>query len=263
MTVTFGQARRRRRRPDLRRAELLVRALLQRPGQACAGDRRLLADAVGPSEATNATSNSPAAAVLKAGVMTVSLPSTETTVSTVDARRGGTGRDDERDGAAAGRLRAAGGDLADDETRRHGRARRGRDRADGESCAVMAFDAAVCVRPTTFGTDDRRRGPDETTSATALPAATCVPAIGFWLMTLPAGTVALDARGDRADDEAGAGDRGGRGGLRRVHDVRHGDRRRTRRHDQRNRAAGRDLRAGRRVLADDRACRHGGARRLS
>src|SRR5919112_6383473 len=36
-------------------------------------------------------------------------------------------------------------------------------------------------------------GPDDTTSATALPAATLVPAAGDWLMTLPAVTVALFA----------------------------------------------------------------------
>jgi hypothetical protein len=35
-------------------------------------------------------------------------------------------------------------------------------------------------------------GPVETTSATAEPAATLVPAAGFWLITLPDGTVALD-----------------------------------------------------------------------
>ncbi len=35
-------------------------------------------------------------------------------------------------------------------------------------------------------------GPVDTTSATAEPAATPVPAAGFWLITLPEGTVALD-----------------------------------------------------------------------
>src|SRR5215207_3921215 len=33
-------------------------------------------------------------------------------------------------------------------------------------------------------------GPRERTSATAVPPATLVPAVGFWLMMLPAGTVA-------------------------------------------------------------------------
>src|SRR3954453_2866504 len=57
---------------------------------------------------------------------------------------------------------------------------------------VIAVVAAPCVRPTTFGTATCGR-PDETMSATALPLATCVAAAGVWLMTDPAGTVALDA----------------------------------------------------------------------
>src|SRR5262249_52054261 len=56
---------------------------------------------------------------------------------------------------------------------------------------VIAVDAAVCVRPTTFGTATCG-GPEETTSATALLMTTCVPAVGFWLITDPAGTVVLD-----------------------------------------------------------------------
>src|SRR2546427_9708576 len=40
---------------------------------------------------------------------------------------------------------------------------------------VIAVVAAACVRPTTFGTATCG-GPDDTTSATALPVATCVPA---------------------------------------------------------------------------------------
>src|SRR4051812_36221209 len=55
---------------------------------------------------------------------------------------------------------------------------------------VIAVVAPACVRPTTLGTATCG-GPDETTSATALPAATCDPAIGVWLMTTPAGTVLL------------------------------------------------------------------------
>src|SRR3954470_11488376 len=60
------------------------------------------------------------------------------------------------------------------------------------SAPVMAALAATCVCPTTFGTATCGR-PDETTSATALPIVTCVPAAGDSLMTEPAGTVALDA----------------------------------------------------------------------
>src|SRR4051812_36596455 len=57
---------------------------------------------------------------------------------------------------------------------------------------MIAVVAAVCVSPTTVGTATCAR-PDDTTSATALPVATCVPAIGVWLITEPAGTVVLDA----------------------------------------------------------------------
>src|SRR5262249_24573751 len=55
---------------------------------------------------------------------------------------------------------------------------------------VIAVDAALSVRPTTFGTATCA-GPDETTNATAAPAATGAPAAGFWLMIDPDGTVAL------------------------------------------------------------------------
>ncbi len=34
-------------------------------------------------------------------------------------------------------------------------------------------------------------GPDDTTRSTAEPGATDAPAVGFWLMTVPAGTVEL------------------------------------------------------------------------
>src|SRR5215217_5121783 len=57
---------------------------------------------------------------------------------------------------------------------------------------VIADVAAVCVWPTTFGVATCGT-PVDTTSATALPAFTCVPAAGFWLITDPAGTVVLDA----------------------------------------------------------------------
>src|SRR3954471_12622408 len=57
---------------------------------------------------------------------------------------------------------------------------------------VMAVLAAVCVRPTTLGTATCGR-PDETTRLTALPVLTCVPAMGDWLITDPAGTVVLVA----------------------------------------------------------------------
>src|SRR5258706_436878 len=57
---------------------------------------------------------------------------------------------------------------------------------------VIAVVAAACVMLTTLGTA-RSGGPDETMRATALPMATCVPAVGLWLMTDPAGIVVLDA----------------------------------------------------------------------
>src|SRR5215467_5236001 len=56
---------------------------------------------------------------------------------------------------------------------------------------VIAVLAAACVRPTTFGTATCG-GPDETTRFTALPTTTCVPDVGFWLITDPDGTVVLD-----------------------------------------------------------------------
>src|SRR5881394_3394860 len=56
---------------------------------------------------------------------------------------------------------------------------------------VIAEVAAACVKPTTFGTVTWG-GPDETTSATALPVSTDVPLTGDWLITNPAGTVVLD-----------------------------------------------------------------------
>src|SRR5207249_9642894 len=56
---------------------------------------------------------------------------------------------------------------------------------------VIAVVAADCVRPTTFGTVTCG-GPDETTSATVLLIVTDVPLTGDWLITDPAGTVALD-----------------------------------------------------------------------
>src|SRR4029077_6754109 len=57
---------------------------------------------------------------------------------------------------------------------------------------VIAAVAAACVRVTTLGTATSG-GPDDTTSATALPVTTCVPAAGFSLMIEPAATVVLDA----------------------------------------------------------------------
>jgi hypothetical protein len=42
---------------------------------------------------------------------------------------------------------------------------------------VIAVVAAACVSDTTFGT--ATFGPDEITSAIAVPAATCAPAAGF------------------------------------------------------------------------------------
>src|SRR3954454_21910846 len=60
------------------------------------------------------------------------------------------------------------------------------------AASAIEIVAAACVRPTTFGTATCG-GPDETTSATALPTFTCVAAVGFWLITDPDGTVVLDA----------------------------------------------------------------------
>src|SRR3954468_24492522 len=57
---------------------------------------------------------------------------------------------------------------------------------------VIALVAADCVSDTTSGTATGA-GPDEITSATELPVATCVPATGFWLITEPTGTVVLEA----------------------------------------------------------------------
>src|SRR6185436_15938386 len=57
---------------------------------------------------------------------------------------------------------------------------------------VIAVVAAACGWLTTFGTETSG-SPVETTRLTALPVATCVPPAGFWLITDPAGTVALDA----------------------------------------------------------------------
>jgi hypothetical protein len=54
---------------------------------------------------------------------------------------------------------------------------------------VIAVVAAACVSFTTFGTDT----PDEITKLTEDPALTCVPAAGLSLITLPIGTVLLDA----------------------------------------------------------------------
>src|SRR5713101_2489739 len=55
---------------------------------------------------------------------------------------------------------------------------------------AIAVVAAACVRPTTFGTAPRGR-PDDTTSAPALPVATCVPATGVRVSIDPGGPVVL------------------------------------------------------------------------
>src|SRR3954471_9128876 len=60
-------------------------------------------------------------------------------------------------------------------------------------CAVvMAAVADTCVKPMNAGALPCGR-PDETVSAIALPTTTSALAVGFWLMTLPAGTVMLEA----------------------------------------------------------------------
>src|SRR3954471_14046899 len=57
---------------------------------------------------------------------------------------------------------------------------------------VIAVLAAVCVRPTTLGTATCGR-PLETTRLNAPAVLTCVPPVGDWLITEPAGTVVLVA----------------------------------------------------------------------
>src|ERR1043166_7168521 len=57
---------------------------------------------------------------------------------------------------------------------------------------VIAVVAAVCVKPTTFGTVVCGN-PDDTTSDTLLPVTTLVPAAGDSLMTEPSATVRLEA----------------------------------------------------------------------
>src|SRR5256885_477917 len=52
--------------------------------------------------------------------------------------------------------------------------------------------AAACVALTTFGTVTRTE-PDDTTSETALPFATCTPAIGFWWSACVTEPVAINA----------------------------------------------------------------------
>jgi hypothetical protein len=56
--------------------------------------------------------------------------------------------------------------------------------------AMSAASAWARVSPAREGATTTE-GPVETTRATADPGATEAPAAGFWLMTLPAGTVAL------------------------------------------------------------------------
>ena len=111
---------------------------------------------------------------------------------------------------------------------------------------VIAAVAAACVRLTTFGTATCGR-PVETTSATALPVATCVPAVGFWLITDAGRDRRARCGRDRADRQARARDRGRRRRLRLADDVRHRHLRLAGRDDQRDRAAGRHLRARRGV----------------
>src|SRR3954469_18343047 len=61
------------------------------------------------------------------------------------------------------------------------------------SCAVViALVAAAWVNPTTAGALTCGR-PVDNVSAIALPTTTSAPAAGDWLMTLPEGTVVLEA----------------------------------------------------------------------
>src|SRR5262245_27783659 len=146
-----------------------------------------------PSDEANATSSSPAPVVENAGVlMTLVVPSTETLTSTCGEPTGGpseTTRFTALPGAAC--VPDAGDWLMTD--------------PDGtvvldcvvtvpttRPALVIAVVAAACVSPTTFGTV-AWAAPDETRRLTALPGAACAPAAGFWLITEPAGTVALAA----------------------------------------------------------------------
>ena len=67
------------------------------------------------------------------------------------------------------------------------------DGADYQATPWIAAMAAAWVEPTTLGTATLVGGavPEDTTKLTGLPMATLMPATGVWLMTLPAGTVAL------------------------------------------------------------------------
>jgi hypothetical protein len=58
--------------------------------------------------------------------------------------------------------------------------------------SVTAVVAAACICPTTFGTATCG-GPVEMTRFTTEPTVTFVPAAGFELTTMPAGTVELNA----------------------------------------------------------------------
>src|SRR4029079_16220886 len=106
--VDVGEDRRRRRGPDLRRPELFVGALPQRARQARAGDRQFLrrrqARPVGRDEGDQQFRRS-ARAAQRRGDDVVAVD--EYDGVDADAGRRRTRRDDERDGAAGGRLRAA------------------------------------------------------------------------------------------------------------------------------------------------------------
>src|SRR5262249_7392322 len=142
----------------------------------------------------NSTSSSSGPLVLNAGVVTVPRPSTDTVLSTESTAGAEFGPVETRiaialplatTAPAAGfwLITAPAGTVALEAVVT----------APTRSPApVIAVDAALCVRPTTFGTVTGG-GPDETTIANALPTTTWVPAIGFWLITEPVGTVELGA----------------------------------------------------------------------
>src|SRR3954454_18134655 len=147
---------------------------------------------VGPADAAKATSSSPAAAVLNAGVVRGPAPSEKTTVST--ASGAATAPEDTTSATAlpaATCVPATGVWLIT------------RPAATvvldavltaptASPAAAIVVAAAVGVSPSTLGTAPCTR-PEDTTSATALPVATRAPASGVWLITVPAGTVVLDA----------------------------------------------------------------------
>src|SRR6185503_4982153 len=147
----------------------------------------------GPSDETNATSSSLAPVVENAGATTDPVPSIDTTASTVNTDGAGAPVEITRATALplATCVPPAGVCVITNPAATVV--------LDAVVIAptlnpapVIAAVAAACVWPTTLGVATSG-SPLETTSETALPVATCVPAAGSWLITVPAGTVVLGA----------------------------------------------------------------------